>query len=108
MNDIISNLIYDENYKPHIILNKLIKIAIKLNFTKVEKLGDGQGKKVLFWKDELNYIEFEDNIDYPSIHIDSSIEDIFNFKEEMDFIFKDYSYSNKNHNRSFYFDLTKY
>lgn len=106
MKDKKNELVFSEIYKSHIILNKLIPIATKLNFLKIEA-SDTSIKKIIFWKDELNRIEFIDDIKHPSVHIDSSIIDIVDFKTEMDSVFSEYSYSIENHHQSFYFDLTK-
>lgn len=101
---------YNETYRPNKILNKVLVVAKELGFLHEQTNGKGQGARMSFWKDDTKQIEFENNIDFPSILIDSTKEDVANFKSKIIVLLNGYAYKIKEYNGNmaiYEFDLTK-
>lgn len=101
---------YDETYRPNKILNKVIVVAKELGFSDEEIREQGQGNRLSFWKDDTKQIEFKANIDFPSILIKSTKEDVASFKNKMNVLLIGYAYNIKEYNETmaiYEFDLTK-
>lgn len=89
------------------ILELIKKMALPLGFNEIEEKGKGQGATVVLYDADGNSIQYDVNIDSPSIYIDADKVINFKFYEQSLDVFDAYSCKVTRNYTTYEFDLTK-